>query len=610
MRTIQSLAGLAGLVLAVTATVAEDSVDGAETITVYGSRLDQPLTKVGSSVTVLTADDIETLGVDFAIDALANVPGVTVNQAGAFGGFASVRIRGAASEHTLVLIDGVVTNDPSSPGGGYNFSTLDAANIERIEVLKGPQSTLWGSDAIGGVVNIVTKRPQAGFNGNVFAEAGSYGTLRGGGELAIGDERYDLRVAAIRHESDGISKADEANGNTEEDPYDTTTLSLRGGLSLYDSARLSLNALWIDSDTDYDSFVFGAQGNVGDGDEFQKSEELTADVTFDFSLFDDRFENQLLAGYADIDRDNFTNGVPSFGSEGEREQYRYQGTVHISDASQLAFGAERESISTPDGEASLDGLFGLYEWQALDELTLTGGLRRDQHDVFGGETTGRLAVAYNPVDNLTLRASWGEGFKAPTLFQTTFFCCGATGPNPDLEAETSDAWDVGADLRTADGRGELGITYFDQDTTNLITFGFGGSYENIAEATSSGIEVSGSYALTDWLGVELDYAFIDAEDGTGAELVLVPEHSGDLVLILDPEGSFSGSLLLRYNGAETEPSGATDAWTRVDLAARYELGAAIELFARIENLFDEEYQQVLGYGTPGLSGYLGARLRF
>jgi vitamin B12 transporter len=508
------------------------------------------------------------------------------------------------------MIDGVVTNDPSSPGGGYNFATLDVANIERIEVLRGPQSTLWGSDAIGGVVNIVTKRPEPGFGGNIFAEGGSYSSLRGGGELSIGDERYDLRIGAIRYETDGISKADEANGNTEEDPYDATTLSFGGGISLFDNARLGLNALWIDSDTEYDSFVFGAQGNVGDGDELQKSEELMADATFDFSLFDGRFENQLLAGYADIERDNFTNGVPSFGSEGEREQYRYQGTVHINDANKLAVGAEREVIATPDGEAALDGLFGLYEWQALDELTLTAGLRRDDHDVFGGETTGRLAVAYNPADTLTLRASWGEGFKAPTLFQTTFFCCGATGPNPDLKAETSDGWDVGADLRTADGRGALGITYFDQDTTNLITFGLGGSYENIAEATSSGIEVSGSYALTDWLGVELDYAYIDAEDGSGEALVRVPEHSGDLVLVLDPEGPFSGSVLLRYNGAESDPAGEVDSWARVDVAGRYELGDAIELFARIENLFDEKYQQVLGFGTPGLSGYLGARLRF
>lgn len=609
MYRLSPLVGLSGLVPVTLLCAAEVATPQPETVTVYGTRLEQPLTEVGSSVTVLTAEDIELLGVDFVVDALARVPGVTVNQNGSYGGVASVRIRGASGEHTLVLINGVVTNDPSSPGGGFNFATLDVANIERIEVLRGPQSTLWGTDAIGGVVNIVTKRPAPGFGGNVFAETGSYGTLRGGGDIEFGDERYDVRLAAVRHDTDGISKADEANGNDEDDPYESTTLNLAAGLALFDDARLSMNALWVEADADYDSFVFGAQGNVGDGDELARSQELTADLSLAFSLFDGRFENLLLAGYADIERDSYTNGVFAFGSEGEREQFRYQGSVQVDDANKLAFGAERETISTPDGETSLDGLFGLYEWQAREDLTLTAGLRRDDHEVYGGETTGRLAAAWNPVDTVTLRASWGEGFKAPTLFQTTFFCCGAVEPNPDLEPEAAEGWDVGAELRTADGRGELGFTYFDQDTTNLITFG-SGSYENIAEATSSGVEVSASYALTDWLDLELDYAWIDAEDGSGEKLIRVPEHSGDLLFVLKPGGPFSGSVLLRYNGEEQDLSGVVGAWTRVDLAGRYALSDGLELYARVENLFDEEYQQVLGYGTPGLSGYLGARFGF
>ena len=264
----------------------------------------------------------------------------------------------------------------------------------------------------------------------MFAETGSFGNLRGGGTIAFGDERYDLRLAAVRHETDGISKADEANGNGEEDPYAATTLNLGGGIALFGAARLGLNVLWIDSDTEFDSFVFGAQGDVGDGEELAKAEELTTDLTLDFPLFDGRFENQLLAGYADIERNNYTDGVFAYGSEGDRRQYRYQGTVHLNDANELAFGAEREMVSTPDGDASLDGLFALYEWQALAAVTLTAGLRRDEHEVFGGETTGRFAVAYNPADSLTLRASWGQGFKAPTLFQTTFFCCARRDPVP------------------------------------------------------------------------------------------------------------------------------------------------------------------------------------
>jgi len=173
-----------------------------DTLIVYGVRLDQPATEVGSSVSVLTADEIEALGSSFVLDAIATMPGVTINQNGSFGGVATVRIRGASSAQTLVIIDGVIANDPSSPGGGFDFARMDPANIDRVEVLKGPQSTLWGTDAIGGVVNIVTKQPEEGLNGNVFAQTGSYNSFRGGVEFeGAGDRRsgaaWSLKVPAI-----------------------------------------------------------------------------------------------------------------------------------------------------------------------------------------------------------------------------------------------------------------------------------------------------------------------------------------------------------------------------------------------------------------------------
>lgn len=608
MKHSHLLIGLPGLVMALPLCAADSGLD---TVTVYGTRLEQPAREAGTSVSVITADDIEALGVEFAVDALAQVPGLTVNQNGAFGGIASVRIRGASSEQTLVMIDGVVTNDPSSPGGGFNFATLDAASIERIEVLKGPQSTLWGSDAIGGVVNIVTRSPEPGFGGRVFAEYGSFDTRRGGGDISFADERYEIRLAMVQHGTDGISKADAANGNNEEDPYDATHLNLGAGIALAGDAKLGLNVLWTDAESDFDSFVPGAEGNVGDGDELAKSEELAADLSLEFALFDGRFDNTLLVGYADIERENYTEGEFAYGSEGDRRQYRYQGTLHVDEASTLAFGAERETIAAADGEAVIDGLFGLYEWQPFDTLTLSAGVRRDDHETFGGETTRRLAAAWNPTDALTLRASWGEGFKAPTLFQTTYFCCGASVPNPALRPETAEGWDIGAELRTADGRGEFGITLFEQDTTNLIGFEFSiGAYQNIARATSSGAEVNARYAFTDWFSAELDYAFIDAEDGSGERLVRVPEHSGGVMLRLDPAGPVSSSVLVRFNGEEADAGTTLDAWTRVDVAARYRLNESLDLYARIENLLDEEYQQVLGYGTPGRSGSVGARLSF
>ncbi len=582
-----------------------------ETVVVYGVRLEQPVTEVGSSVTIITAEEIEALGVDFVIDVLALAPGVSINQNGAFGGFASVRIRGALSEQTLVIIDGVVANDPTSPGGGYNFAHLDTANIERIEVLKGPQSTLWGSDAIGGVVNIITKRPDQGFAGKVFAEAGSFSYLRGGAEIGGANDRYDYRLSVIGTTTDGISKADEINGNTEKDGFDSNTVNGRGGIKLWGDARLEGSFLWNDAEAEFDSFSFGSQGNVADGDEVSNTTELVGNVTLKAPAFSGKLNNLLLIGYSEIERNNFTNGLPSFSSEGDRLTLRYQGSVSINERNRIAFGAEQEDSKANGDETSIWGLFGLYEWKPITTLTLSAGLRRDDHEHFGGETTGRLALAYNPNDQVTLRGSWGEGFKAPSIFQTTFFCCGAVAPNVDLKPETSEAYDAGITLRSSDGRGQIELTYFNQDTIDLINFSFAvGGYENIAEAKSSGIELFGSYRLTQWAELTAEYSYIDSRDGMGNDLPRVPKHSGNMTLIFDPSGPFSSTVLVRYNGKEQDPNITVDSWTRVDLSARYALNDRVEFYARIENLLDEHYQQILGYGTPGLSGTLGARLRF
>ncbi|MCG8441009.1 MAG: TonB-dependent receptor [Caulobacterales bacterium] len=582
-----------------------------DAVLITGTRLAQTPAETGTSVSVITASDIAALGFDFAIDALAAAPGVTISQNGAFGGQASLRIRGAGGEQTLVLIDGVPVNDASAPGGGFDFARLDTENIDRIEVLKGPQSTLWGTDAIGGVVAITTKRATEGLGGGAFLEAGSFATVRGGAALEAGGAAGDIRLAAAGVTSDGISKADAANGNTEEDGFDSLTLSARGGAELPAGARLDAAVLWTDAQTAFDGFSFDAEGSVADADEVSETEELSAHLALTAPLFADRLKTLLLVGYSDIDRENVTDGVSSFAAEGERALYRAQGEWTIDARNTLLVGAERDDSSAGDGDTAIDSLFALYELKPHRTLTLTGGARRDDHERFGAETTGRVAAAFNPTEALTLRASWGQGFKAPTIFQTTFFCCGAAGPNADLQSESSSAFDIGVELRAPGGRGVVGATYFDQDTDNLITFSFlAGGYENIAEARSRGVEVFARYELTDWLSVSADYAWIDAEDGGGERLIRVPVHSGDVTATLDPAGPISGAILVRHNGAEEDLAGQVDAWTRVDLTGRYALSERLELFARVENLFDADYQQILGYGTPGVSGSAGVRVRY
>lgn len=606
---------IAGFVFQSSAFGQNDSADDTEIVSeiiVEGSRLSQLTTETGSSVSILDAADLEALGFNFAADALAAVPGVTVTQNGAFGGLANVRIRGAASEQTLVLMDGVPVNDPSTPGGGYDFSRMDSGTIERIEVLRGPQSALWGSDAIGGVVSIITSEPQAGTGGNAYADFGSFATRHGGASIGHAGDAGNFRIAATAMSSDGISKADKTNGNTESDGFESRTLSAKGGLNLPGGARLQTDILSGTATTDFDGYSFGAQGSVADGDQTSETEDFTANVSLLLPGLGGRLEHQFLAGHSQIDRQNFSAGASTFQAEGSRAIYRYQGTLAMDERNTLAFGAEHEQSETSVDDVSINGLFAVHEFKPVENITLTGGLRTDRHERFGSELTARAGAAVNLNSNLVLRASWGSGFKAPTLFQTTFFCCGATEPNSGLMPESSTAFDTGFEWRSPDGRISFGATAFSQSTENLINFSFGiGGYENIAEVDSTGAEFHGGLALTEKISLSANYALINAKDGSGNPLIQVPRHSGDLNLQFDSGGALSGMLLLRHNGSEPSfEGGGLDSWTRIDLTSRYRISERLEFFLRLENLLDEQYQQILGYGTPGRSGSIGLRLDY
>ncbi|MGH6645247.1 MAG: TonB-dependent receptor, partial [Bradyrhizobium sp.] len=238
MRLYHSFAGiLLAAAPALGLTALAQTTPERDTVVIQGLRLNQTEAEAGTAVTVVTADDIERRALSTGGDAVAVVPGVTVSQSGSFGGVSYARIRGNAAGQTLVLVDGVPVNDVSSPGGGFDFSTFDLADVERIEVLRGPQSTLWGSDAIGGVISVVTQKPEKGFGWRGFAEAGSFETFRGGGSVSGANDAAEGRLSAVWQTSDGISKADERNGNTEKDGFESFTVSGRGGFRIAEGVR-------------------------------------------------------------------------------------------------------------------------------------------------------------------------------------------------------------------------------------------------------------------------------------------------------------------------------------------------------------------------------------
>ena len=599
------------LVVLPLSTVAESARDDVtiDEVVVEAFRLPTEISETGASVWIVDEETIESRGYLHMTDVLTTAPGVTINQNGAFGGQASARIRGASSDQTLVLIDGIVGNDTSTPGGGFNVGIFDVTDVERVEILKGPQSTLWGSDAIGGVINIVSKKPDEGVNANVTVAGGSFGAQQYGLSVDGSNSDGDFRISYSDQSTDGISKADEADGNTEKDGYENQTLSLKGGVNLTGSARLTLNYRDTESATEFDSF--GLATGVEDGDEVSEVEFSSAQLSLTFPLSNDRMQNRVTYADTKIDRANFSGGAPSFSAEGSRQVFQYQGTYTFNEKHQLSVGFEDEETDNGSDTFSNAGLFALYQLSASDTLTVSLGLRQDDHDQYGSKTVGRISTAWTLSDQFGLRASWGEGFKAPTIFQTTFFCCGATVANPALMPEDSEAFDIGIDWQLANGNGGVSLTAFRQDTENQISFSFGvGGYENIAQVESQGIELAADYRFSETLTATANITRMDSEDGDGNELVRLPRLTADIAVNWQPLPTITTSLVAVHNGDEEDSRGTVDAWTRLDLSSVYRPDDNIRVTVRVENLGDTNYQQIFGYGTPGRSGTVGVTYSF
>jgi vitamin B12 transporter len=598
------------LALGLVALATQIAIDeDADELVVRSTRLGQLAGDAATSVTVLTSEDLRRLGVVTLLDALATAPGVTINRAGPFGGVASLRVRGAASDQTLVIIDGVPVGDPSAPGGGADLARLEVSEIERVEILRGPQATLWGSEAIGGVVLITTKRPAEGTALRAFAETGSFEQRRLGAGADLVRGPWAARLSVSRQEADGLSKADRRAGNEETDPYEATTLGAALRYAGSEGRELAISHLRIEAEAAFDGFDGSAPGFVADADETADTSESVTSLSAVAPLFGGRLTNNLLLGHTRIDRQNFAAGDPTFSAQGERWTARYQGDVAPRENLAIAFGAEGDWRESGGASRQIASGFALAEWKPTEKLTISSGLRLDAVEDAGEELSTRIAAAYKIMPALVARMSYGEGFKAPSLFQADFFCCGATEPNSALAPERSDGIEIGLRLDTA--RLQIDTALFRLETENLIDFSFvDGRYVNIAEAVSEGAEVEVTADLLPWLGLHGSYAYIDAQTGAGDPLLRVPRHSGTVSLSFTPYGPFSANLLARFNGEEEDSAGIIDPWSRIDLSAAYRLTPSAEVYGRLENLTNRSYQEVLGYGTAPRSGQVGVRLRF
>ena len=497
-----------------------DDISKPDEIIVKSARSNSNVYQLGSSVEIISAEEIKKNSFNFVSEALQTSSGVYVSQTGSFGGTATVRIRGASSDQTLVLIDGVPISDPSSPGGGYDFSSLLTSNIDRIEILKGSQSTLWGSDAIGGVINIVTFENASIPNIHLNTEIGSFNTEKIGTDFNIANEHNSLFLSYDSYKSDGISKADKRDGNSEKDGIGSRSYLLKTNHNIFNS-EISSNINYRESDVDYDGYGFAT--GVTDSDENTKGRQLNWSLLLRKAFLDDQLVNSILFGESEIDRKYYTNNIENFSAKGERKFIRYVGNYSLNDNNSFTFGFENEEVATSGVDFDTRSIFLLYETLISKNFGFSLGLRGDDRNNLASQETPKITAFYNLNDEWRLRANWGEGFKLPTIFQSTFFCCGAEKPNENLLPETSEGYEIGIDYKSNENFNKIGVTFFDQDISNMIDFSFSiGGYENIKKVYSKGVEVNFVSQLKDNITISGSFYKLDSENEFGSRLSRLP----------------------------------------------------------------------------------------
>jgi len=583
-----------------------------EELTVVADRLEVPRRSSGSSVTVLEAADLVRSEKLTVAEVLRTLPGVEVSRTAGPGSVTSVFLRGGSSAFTLVLIDGVRVNSPAT--GSFDFADLPADAIERIEIVRGPQSTLYGSEAIGGVIAITTRRGTAGgVEGSLLAEAGSDGLGRLRGEVYGGGAGFDYGLSLSGASSDGISAAAVAGGDA--DAYDNATFTGRAGFDV-GGGRLDLNLRLTDAELEVDGFGFtpgGGFGPVDDPNASQSRRALVAGVRLTVP-WSRRITQSFRLGRSseELDGEDPDTVFNNFAIDAYLTGVETQADVVLSERATLVLGAAYEDRGARvaggfDDGADLASLFGQLRLAWGERAALTVGLRRDDHQTFGGETTFRLTGSYAWSSGTRLHASAGSGFRAPSLNELYFPFFG----NRDLAPETSVGVEVGVEQRFAGDRLRVDVTAFDNDFDDLIGVGPDFRARNVDRATARGVELALSYRPAAGLVLAASHTRLAAEDeATGLRLPRRPRDRSTLRLDFDHRRLSASAAVIAVAGRADVGGVDLDDYVRTDLTLRYRLSAPISLHLRAENLLDREYQEVLGFTTPGRQLAAGLRYAF
>ena len=584
----------------------------------------------GTAISVIDRETIEAVGLPQVSDLLRLSPGVSVSQSGPLGSQTQVRLRGAESNHTLVFVDGIEVNDPAA-SGDFRFETLLSDGIERIEVLRGSQSALWGPEAIGGVVSVTTRVPGSGAPVFGHLEAGSFGTYRAGGGASLGDESGGI-VAQVDHaQSRGI---DTFGLGGERDGYENLTLSLKGVAKPSTSSEIGAVVRYTSAESEFDGSDPVTFLRADTLDE-TRIRGLALRGFGQLALLDDRWTHRVELQH--LDTDNINRDGPTYLNRSDAKRFKatYQSSFEAGPHRvTAAFEHEKQKYRADDNvffggtnqrqSREQNSLIGEYRLALTDRFSATASVRRDDNDRFANATIWRAAAAGLLDGGFRAHASYGEGVTDPTFTEQFGFFPGSFVGNPNLKPENSRGFDAG--LGWGNDRLALDVTWFGADlkdeivsTFDSVTF-LSGVANASGKSKRNGIEASLEARASDWLRLEASYTYLDAEEGQVAGTARIREvrrakNSGSLTAIADLDRlTLSGSVAYVGKRGDTDfdtfSSVTLGDYALVTLSGQYRLSQAIELTARVENAGDANYQDVFAYRTPGLAAYGGLKVRW
>jgi vitamin B12 transporter len=601
--------------------------------------------KVGAAVTVVTAQDIRDQQIRNAAEALRSLPGVSVSRSGTSAGLTQVRIRGAEANHTLVLIDGIQAN--SATDGEFDFSDLSADDIERIEIIRGAQSGLYGSGAIGGVINIITKGGKGPLTVTAKVEGGSLRTRDMSVGISGGNDKGYVAFSGHLREGAGFNVATKSDpflpGFGDKEEQRLASFSFKAGGKFGDGGHADIVLKNINKSGGRDSdgpFNLPGLAVATENPASFSSNVLLAGINLRYDMMNGALTHVVRANRNETNRtdDEYFSQWGYWGHFDNRSvtdnvgylaTYRFATPMMAAAKHSVSGLIERETqLFQPrsDGEggdftrARNSGVFE-YRGEFADRVFITNSVRRDDNDKFKDFTTWRSSVSVKlPELNIRPHASAGTGVKLPSQFEQfgaypTYFTA-----NPNLKPEESIGWDAGVEFTALAGRASLDVTYFKSTLTNKIE-GYGSPVNVPGESQRQGIELAGKFRASNQLVFGANYTYLDARNASAEQETRRAPHAArfDANYAFD-SGKGNFNLAVAYNGqmrdkpldtlTYTPVTVTLKDYTLVTAGASYKLQPGVEVFGRVENLLNQKYQEVYGYNTPGATAFAGMRFTY